>query len=142
MIPQGGGLRPPPPWGILAFSRNREIRISSDRLGKGFFLIFWKSVQNQKSCIFWSPGGHNKKSDKIGAPILSVRSVGVKSVGVNLPPTRFSLGVSWLVQGFIGFPTTFMFWVSFSSSLQVSKQNNTKMIFPGGSCHRKRWLLL
>ena len=26
------------------------------------------------------------KSDKIGAPILSVRSVGVKSVGVNLPP--------------------------------------------------------
>ena len=24
------------PWEILAFSRNREIRISSDRLGKGF----------------------------------------------------------------------------------------------------------
>ena len=36
MIPQGGGLRPPP-WGILAFSRNREIRIASDGLGKGFF---------------------------------------------------------------------------------------------------------
>ena len=40
------------------------------------------------------------------------------------------------------FPTTFMLWVSFSSSLQVAKQNSTKMIFPGGSCHRKRWLLL
>ena len=38
------------------------------------------------------------------------------------------------------FPTTFMFWVSFSSSLQVARQNNTKMIFPGGSCHQKRWL--
>ena len=36
--PGGGGLRPPP-WGILAFSRNREIRSSSDRLGKGFFVF-------------------------------------------------------------------------------------------------------
>ena len=49
MIPQGGGLRPPP-WGILAFSRNREIRIASDGLGKVFFGFFWKYFQNQKSC--------------------------------------------------------------------------------------------
>ena len=36
--PGGGGFAPP--WEILAFSRNREIRISSDRLGKGFFFDF------------------------------------------------------------------------------------------------------
>ena len=34
--PPGGGASPPL-WGILAFSRNREIRIASDGLGKGFF---------------------------------------------------------------------------------------------------------
>ena len=37
--PPGGGASPPP-WGILAFSRNREIRILSDGLGKVFFLEF------------------------------------------------------------------------------------------------------
>ena len=36
------------------------------------------------------------------------------------------------------FPTTFMFWVSFSSSLRMSKQNSTKMTFPSGLCHQKR----
>ena len=50
LIPQGGPS--PPPWGIVANPRNRDIRISSDRLGKGFFLIFGKSVQNPKSHIF------------------------------------------------------------------------------------------
>ena len=48
-----GGI-PPPPWGILAFSRNREIRISSDRIGNGFFVNFKKCVQNQKSLAFYS----------------------------------------------------------------------------------------
>ena len=43
--PPGGGLRPPP-RGSLAFSRNREIRNSSDRL-VWIFWIFWKSVQNR-----------------------------------------------------------------------------------------------
>ena len=47
MIPQGGAFALPP-WGILAYSRNREIRNSSDRL-VWIFWIFWKTVQNQKS---------------------------------------------------------------------------------------------
>ena len=40
------------PPGDLAYSRNREIRISTDRLRKGFFWIFRKSVQKQQSSIF------------------------------------------------------------------------------------------
>ena len=36
------------------------------------------------------------------------------------------------------FPTTFMFWVSFSSSLRMPKQNSTKKAFPSGLCHQKR----
>ena len=39
-------------------------------------------------------------------------------------------------------PTTFMFWVSFSSSLRMPQQNSTKMDFPSGLCHRNRPLLL
>ena len=31
-----------------------------------------------------------------------------------------------------------MFWVSFSSSLRMPKQNSTKMAFPSGLCHQKR----
>ena len=34
------------------------------------------------------------------------------------------------------FPTTFMFWVSFSSSLRMPQQNSRKMAFPSGLCHR------
>ena len=34
------------------------------------------------------------------------------------------------------FPTTFMFWVSFSSSLRMPPQNNRKMAFPSDLCHR------
>ena len=87
MIPQGGGASPPPPGGSLHSLATEKFEFRVIALEMDYFLIFWKSVQNQKSCICWSPGGHNKKSDKIGAPILNVRSVGVKSVGVNLPPT-------------------------------------------------------
>ena len=50
-IPQGGG-RSPPPGGSSAFfkqhSRNSNFEWSP---WKGIFLIFWKCVQNQKSCI-------------------------------------------------------------------------------------------
>ena len=50
--PRGGGFAPPP-WGILAFSRNREIRISSDGLGKVFFCwFFWILLQKQKPRFF------------------------------------------------------------------------------------------
>ena len=37
-------------------------------------------------------------------------------------------------EGLLFFPTTFMFWVSFSSSLRMPQQNNTKMNFPSGLC--------
>ena len=37
----------------------------------------------------------------------------------------------WIV-----FPTTFLFWVSFSSSLRMPQQNSTRMDFPSGLCHR------
>ena len=33
-------------------------------------------------------------------------------------------------------PTTFMFWVSFSSTLRMPQQNNTKMDFPSGLCNQ------
>ena len=39
-------------------------------------------------------------------------------------------------------PTTFMFWVSFSSSLRMPQQNSTKMDFPSGLCHRNGLQLL
>ena len=51
-IPQGGGATAPsPPLGehLHALSNTREVRISSDRLGKVFFGFVWKSVQDQKS---------------------------------------------------------------------------------------------
>ena len=53
--PPGGGLRPPP-WGILAFSRNREIRISSDRLGKRFFWFVGNLFKN-RNLVFSGPSG-------------------------------------------------------------------------------------
>ncbi len=40
------------PRGDLAYSRNRELRISSGRLGNGFFGCFVFLFQNQKSWIF------------------------------------------------------------------------------------------
>ena len=62
--PQGGrGLRPPP-WGILAFSRNREIKISSDGLGKCFLLIFiWFSrflIKTEKRFLSTTGLGTNR----------------------------------------------------------------------------------
>ena len=53
--PRGGAS--PPPLGdpcILSQPRNSNFEWSP---WKGIFLIFWKSVQNQKSCIFRSPQG-------------------------------------------------------------------------------------
>ena len=50
-----------PPWGYPhSLSSTRGIRISSDRLGKGLFLIYGKSFQNQKSWICRS-FDHDKK---------------------------------------------------------------------------------
>ena len=43
---------------------------------------------------------------------------------------------------YVFFPTTFMFWVSFSSSLRMPQQNNTKINFPSGLCHRNGLKLL
>ena len=71
MIPQGGGGFAPPPWGILAFSRNREIRISSDRLGKGFF-VFFGNVFKTRNLVFSSVWTYMEISEvfflKKGAP--------------------------------------------------------------------------
>ena len=39
------------PWGILAISRNRDIRISSDRLGKGLFWFF-RNVFKARNLVF------------------------------------------------------------------------------------------
>ena len=38
----------------------------------------------------------------------------------------------------VAIPTTFMFYVPFSSSLRMPQQNSTKMDFPSGLCHQNR----
>ena len=55
--PTGGGAKPPHPLGdhLHSLSNTREIRLSSDGLGKGFFGFIWKFVQGQKSVRFQSP---------------------------------------------------------------------------------------
>ena len=63
MIPQGGGgtFRPPPPWGILAFSRNREVQIRVRALS-GLFYFFHVSskpesgeTENNRNWRNWNP---------------------------------------------------------------------------------------
>ena len=75
--PRGGALGASAPWGILAFSRNREIRNSSDSLV--WIFCFMKLVQNQ-----------NPEKSKIDYPSGSVvgRSAG-RSVGRLSGPVKF-----------------------------------------------------